>query len=65
MQGTAAWTVGQLTDSELVDRRAEIERKLTVIAADSPRVSLLRGELDEIAAEVADRIKVRSGRSGE
>jgi hypothetical protein len=65
MQDTAAWRVSQLTDGELVSRRTDIEGKLKVLVAESPRASLLRGELDDIAAEVADRIKIRSGRSGD
>lgn len=58
---TPAWKVSQFTDGELITRRAEIERKLAVLAADSSRVTLLRGELDEIAAEEKDRVEIRKG----
>jgi hypothetical protein len=58
-EATAAWKISQLTDGELTGRRAEIERKLAVLAAGSARVALLRGELDEIADEVQDRVKIR------
>jgi hypothetical protein len=60
-EAAAAWKTSQLTDGELAGRRAEIEGKLAVLATDSPRVALLRGELDEIAAEVQDRVKFRKG----
>jgi hypothetical protein len=59
------WKVSQLTDGELVSRRAEIEGRIKVLAVDSPRVSLLRSELDEIADEVQDRVRIRSGRSSD
>lgn len=59
--GTPAWKVSQLTDGELMGRRAEIERKLAGMAADSPRAALLCGELGEIADEEEDRMKIRKG----
>jgi hypothetical protein len=54
----AAWKISQLTDGELIGRRAEIERKLAVLADNSPRVALLRGELGEIADEEKDRVQL-------
>jgi hypothetical protein len=59
LEAATAWKVSQLTDGELIGRRAEIQRKLGVLAADSPRVALLRGELDEIVAEELDRLRIR------
>ena len=60
MGDRTTWTVSQMTDGELVSRRAEIERKLEWLAGDSPRRMLLRGVLDEIAAETQDRVQIRS-----
>jgi hypothetical protein len=60
-EAATAWKISQLTDGELTGRRAEIERKLAVLADDSPRVALLRGELGEIAYEQKDRVQIRKG----
>jgi hypothetical protein len=49
------WTPGQLTDSELTERRADLERKIAVCSADSPRLRLLQGKLDAILTEIRVR----------
>jgi hypothetical protein len=45
------WMPDQLTDSELTERQTELERRLAVFSADSPRRSLLQGELDALRVE--------------
>ncbi|MGH3191760.1 MAG: hypothetical protein ACRDPY_30660 [Streptosporangiaceae bacterium] len=56
------WTPGQLTDGELISRKAELEGKLKVLMPDSPSTALRRAELAAVIAEQEDREKTRAGR---
>ena len=56
------WTPEQLTDGELISRKAELEGKLKVFTPDSPRAALLRADLAAIIAEQEDRKRIRSSR---
>ena len=56
------WTPEQLTDGELLSRKAELEGKLKVFTPDSPRAALLRADLAAIIAEQEDRKRIRSSR---
>jgi hypothetical protein len=47
----AEWTPDQLTDSELTERQSELERKLAMFSAGSPRRRVLQQELDALRAE--------------
>jgi hypothetical protein len=56
------WRPGQLTDAELITRKAELEGKLKVFTADSPRAALFRAELAAVITEQEDRKRTRAGR---
>lgn len=56
------WTPEQLTDGELISRKAELEGKLKVFTPDSPRAALLRADLAAVIAEQEDRKRTRSSR---
>jgi hypothetical protein len=56
------WTPEQLTDGELISRKAELEGKLKVFTRDSPRAALLRADLAAVIAEQEDRKRTRSSR---
>jgi hypothetical protein len=56
------WTPEQLTDGELISRKAELEGKLKVFTRDSPRAALLRADLAAVIAEQEDRKRTGSSR---
>jgi len=53
------WTPSQLTDGELTERQAELERKIGLLAPDSPRRSHLKAELAAVVAEIKIRPELR------
>jgi hypothetical protein len=53
------WKPGELTDSELTERQAELERKIGLTEPDSPRRSRLKAELAAVAAEIKIRPELR------
>lgn len=53
------WKPGELTDGELAARRDALERKMAVLAPDSPRRVLLTAELAAVVAEINIRPELR------
>jgi hypothetical protein len=53
------WKPGELTDSELAARRCELERKIGVLAPESPRRVQLKAELDAVVEEITIRPELR------
>jgi hypothetical protein len=53
------WKPGELTDSELAARKNDLERKIAVLASDSPRRVHLQGEVDAVVEEITIRPELR------
>jgi hypothetical protein len=45
------WTVGQLADLELADRRSELEQAIATLPPGGPDTAVLQARLAEIAGE--------------